>query len=356
MATEKRIHPAVQFNGALIIDKPPGMTSHDVVSRMRRILRTKKIGHTGTLDPFATGVMVMLVGKATRLARFLDKDEKSYEAVVRFGFETDTGDREGSSKEHKSQESGVSTACISERQSERPAAADGDVVNGGKGHRTEDIPSHDKLIERVNEVLPEFTGEIQQIPPMYSAKKVKGKKLYELARQGIKVEREPVTVNIGKLSVRDEITPGSNPEKEITGPDEIVLDVTCSAGTYIRTLAEDIGRRIGIGCHLSELRRSKAGRFGLEQAITLEELEQLAEAGEVSKQIVAMAEIVGHLPARTLDNDELRRISHGLKIATEIAAESDAEVRLIDEEGRLVAIGQTDRNGNIQPRAVFEST
>jgi tRNA pseudouridine 55 synthase len=143
-------------DGILVIDKPAGLTSHDVVNRVRRILRTKRVGHTGTLDPFATGVMVVLVGKATRLAQFIDKDDKEYEALVRFGSETDTGDRTGSPKPKVE---GVNSVLKSD----------------------------------VEKVLDRFRGEIEQTPPMYSAKKVEGKKLYELARQGIEIERKAVT-------------------------------------------------------------------------------------------------------------------------------------------------------------------
>ncbi|MEO7660138.1 MAG: tRNA pseudouridine(55) synthase TruB, partial [Pyrinomonadaceae bacterium] len=152
------------MNGILIIDKPAGITSHDVVSSVRRILKTKRVGHTGTLDPFSTGVMVILVGQATRLAQFLDKDEKEYEADVRFGFETDTGDRTG------------------ERRA--TAAADG-------------VAPLDT--DRLSGVLDHFRGEIDQIPPMYSAKKIDGTKLYELARKGETVERQAVRVNIAEL-------------------------------------------------------------------------------------------------------------------------------------------------------------
>src|SRR6476620_2667861 len=146
------------MDGLLIIDKPEGLTSHDVVARVRRILKTKRVGHTGTLDPFATGVLVLLIGKATRLAQFLDKDEKEYEAIIQFGYETDTGDRTGKPK-------------------------------------TEDAPPRPGKIAELKKALPEVIGEIEQIPPMYSAKKIEGKKLYELARQGKKVERKPIKVN-----------------------------------------------------------------------------------------------------------------------------------------------------------------
>src|SRR5215203_3541312 len=152
------------MNGILIIDKPENFTSHDVVGKLRKILRTKRIGHTGTLDPFATGVLVILVGKATRLAQFLDKDVKEYEAIVRFGFETDTGDRTGELR----------------------------ITN---------YELRDVSVEDVERVLPDFRGEIEQIPPMYSAKKVEGKKLYELARKGVEIERNPVKVKIYELEI-----------------------------------------------------------------------------------------------------------------------------------------------------------
>src|SRR6185369_7046866 len=218
------------MDGLLIVDKPEGLTSHDVVARVRRILKTKRVGHTGTLDPFATGVLVLLIGKATRLAQFLDKDEKEYETVIRFGYETDTGDKTGKSK-------------------------------------TENATPQPIDISDLKKILPEFVGEIEQIPPMYSAKKIEGKKLYELAREGKSVERKPVKVTISKLESLD--------------ADGTMLDarirVVCSAGTYVRTLAEDIGTRIGVGAHLLELRRTRAGRFGLRKSTTLESLAECEE-------------------------------------------------------------------------------
>jgi len=298
----------------LIIDKPPGLTSLDVVSRLRRILRTKKIGHTGTLDPFATGVLVMLVGKATRLARFLDQDQKSYQALVQFGFETDTGDRDGTQKEEKS-----------------------------------DVPPIDDLIGKINDVLVEFTGDISQIPPMYSAKKVKGKKLYELAREGIEIEREPVSLHIDELSV-------SSPPADIEPRSDVaVLDVTCGAGTYIRTLAEDIGKRIGVPCHLAELRRSRAGQFEISQAVTLEELEDLVENEKVESVLVSMSDSIDHLASQTLDDEMLGKVFHGMQIETHAECEAGQNVKLMNEANDLVAIGEATSDKMIQPRIVFNN-
>ena len=207
------------MDGILIIDKPAGPTSHDVVVRVRRKLRTKRVGHTGTLDPFATGVMVVLVGRATRLAQFLDKDEKEYEATIQFGYETDTGDKSGKRK---------------------------DIGEGLK-----DDVGHDVAATAWDEILDRFRGDIVQVPPMYSAKKVEGKKLYEHARRGEIIERTPVKVLISKL----EIIQSNDATRSA-----IRIRAVCSAGTYIRTLAEDIGRAAGVPAHLTELRRTRCTR------------------------------------------------------------------------------------------------
>lgn len=306
------------MNGILIIDKPAGFTSHDVVARLRRILQTKKIGHTGTLDPFATGVLVMLVGKATRLAQFLDKDEKSYEADLRFGFETDTGDRTGERRETE--------------------------------FSVHNSPSNKRIAySELREALIHFTGEITQIPPMYSAKKIDGKKLYELARKGVEVERKAVNVTISKLEIVEDLTSQENPEIQ-----EFRIRVTCTAGTYIRTLAEDIGKKIGVGCHLSELRRTNAGKFDISQAVTLEELEEIVSRGGLDEILISMNEGISHLNEKILNENELQNIAHGKKVGANFGGESVLDVRLTDEAGELAAIGTYDRNTKqIQPRIVF---
>ncbi|MGI8668806.1 MAG: tRNA pseudouridine(55) synthase TruB [Aridibacter sp.] len=301
------------MNGILIIDKPEGLTSHDVVSRLRRILKTKKIGHTGTLDPFATGVLVILVGKATRLAQFLDNDEKSYEAIVRFGFETETGDKTGELR----------------------------ITN---------YELRDVSVDEIEKVLPEFTGEIEQIPPMYSAKKVKGKKLYELARKGIEIERKPVNVKISEL----QIAHYGLPKNEYAQTQDIGLIVTCSAGTYIRTLAEDIGRKIGVPCHLTELRRTKAGKFEIENAVTLEDLEKIVENEKLNEILVLMNDAVSHLAEKKLDSQELKLIQNGMKVSAVFEDENVQQIRLSDSMNNLIAIGDYDKaNEEIQPKIVF---
>src|SRR2546421_11458874 len=193
-------------DGLLIIDKPEGLTSHDVVARVRRILKIKRVGHTGTLDPFATGVLVILAGRATRLAQFLSGAEKEYEAIIRLGFATDTGDATGRS--------------ISEIQ------------------RCTEF--HGGAIE---DALASLRGEIEQTPPMYSAKKVAGRKLYELARRGEEIERQAVRVTISEFEAT------ALPSQNDDDTKDLRVRVVCSAGTYIRTLAEDFGKGLGVGAH-----------------------------------------------------------------------------------------------------------
>ncbi len=297
------------MNGVLIIDKPEGYTSHDVVARLRGILKTKKIGHTGTLDPFATGVLVMLIGKATRLAKFLDKDEKAYEAILRFGFETDSGDRTGEQK--------------------------------GSANKKK------VTLEDIEKVLPNFTGEILQTPPMHSAKKIKGKKLYELARQGIEIERKPVTITIKELRVL--ATDALEAKQEVT------LFVLSSAGTYIRTLAEDLGRNIGVGCHLAELRRVTAGKFHISQAVTLKQLEEKAASDQVGDVLISMNEALTHLCEIILSDEEITKVGNGGKIHRFDKIEVGAEdpIRLTDRSGNLTAIGYLDSDKQfISPRIV----
>ncbi len=300
------------MDGILIIDKPAGITSHDVVSQVRRILKTKRVGHTGTLDPFATGVMVILVGQATRLAQFLDKDEKEYEAVVRFGFETDTGDITG-------------------------------VRRRTSGMRNEEIS--EMLVSTDWEaILNAFRGEIEQIPPMYSAKKIAGKKLYEHARKGELIKRKPIKVTIHSLEkIKSAIR---IPQSAIS------LRVVCSAGTYIRTLAEDIGRKVGTLAHLAELRRTRAGKFTIEQSLTLEQLEKLKnpESG-----LIAMEKAVSHLPVMALPDDRIEKTKNGLSTRILDAKFKMGEpVQMHDEAGNLIAVGvYNEEEKSIQPKVVL---
>lgn len=301
------------MNGVLVIDKPAGITSHDVIYRVRRILKIKSVGHTGTLDPFATGVLVVLIGRATKLAQFLDKAEKEYLATIRFGCETDTGDRTGTAKSE-----------ISDFK-----------------FQTSDLEI----------VLSKFRGEIWQTPPMYSAKKIAGKKLYELARQGETIERQPIKVNVSKLEVAE--IAADRFEVSNLEP-EIALRAAVSAGTYIRALAEDIGGELGAGAHLSELRRTRAGSFDLSQAVTLEELERLASENSAGTILIAPNAALAALPQIVLTPAAVAKTLHGQKLFVEAEFENDAFVRLCDADQNLVAVGVYDKNRRaVQPRTVI---
>ncbi len=309
--------PSVWFRiqgveGILIIDKPAGITSHDLVARVRRVLNTRRVGHTGTLDPFATGVMVILVGKATRLAQFLDKDEKEYEAVVQFGAETDTGDNTGAQ----------TAEC---------------------GLRAEEIAERLQNVDWES-ILQTFRGDIQQTPPMYSAKKVEGKKLYELARKGVEIERKPVAVSVHSLEVF---------KSEVESPESAFrIRVACSAGTYVRTLAEDIGRELGVGAHLTALRRTRAGRFTIDQAVTLDEL---PNSQSPPAHLRPLEEAVENLPEFVLRDDRVAKTLNGMSTRDLSGAFTAGEqIRMTTPTGALIAIGFYDDSEKIvQPKVVL---
>ena len=212
--------------GVLLVDKPQGMTSHDIVARMRRVFRIKKIGHAGTLDPMATGLLLILVGKATKVSQFLMSADKEYTGTVKLGEATDSQD------------------------------ADGEIVE------TKPVPELTQA--DVEKVMATFMGDQYQTPPMYSAKKVNGQKLYKLARQGKTIEREARVIHVSRYDILDFNLP------------EISVIVGSSKGTYIRTLAHDLGERLGCGGHLCALRRTQVGKFRIEDANTLEEIENMA--------------------------------------------------------------------------------
>ncbi len=308
--------PTATLDGILVIDKPAGWTSHDVVARTRRILGTRRIGHTGTLDPFATGVLVLCINRATRLVRFLIGDEKEYRASMRLGYATNTGDLTGN--------------IIS------PVA---DVR-----HITAGI---------VSDALSHFRGRIRQTPPMYSAKKIGGEKLYELARRGLEIEREPVDVEIKELVLSDLKENSAPAGGNITR--DCLIQVVCSSGTYIRTLAEDIGKLLGVGAHLVELHRTRAGNFDIGRSLTLEQLERVVDAGLADPLFVPMAEA---LPFETLqlDDDELRAISHGRSIRRRGPWLSGSNASLCDQQRRLVAIAAFDaEKQNWEPQIVLSA-
>jgi len=305
------------MNGTLIVDKPAGMTSHDVVARVRRIIGERRVGHTGTLDPFATGVLVILVGKATRLLQFLSGAVKEYEAVIRFGYATDTGDATG------------------ERLNVHARS------QSTQGLRKEDLEA----------AMASLRGEINQVPPMYSAKKVKGQKLYELARRGEQIERQPVKVTISEFAAAGD---GQLLGLRDDGTTDLNVRVVCSAGTYVRTLAEDLGKQLGVAAHLSALRRTRAGRFKIESAITLERLAELAAANEVDNVMIPMDETVGHLPVVELSDIDVRRVKNGLDIDFDSDHEHQRSIGLRSVSGQLIAVGVYDATRKIiHPQVVL---
>jgi tRNA pseudouridine55 synthase len=292
------------MDGVLIIDKPAGITSHDVVDRIRHILHVRRVGHTGTLDPFATGLLIILVGRATRLAQFLSGLQKEYEAVIRLGYSTDTGDITGKPMTNPPEE----------------------LKASGPWTR-----------EQISAALESLRGNIDQVPPMYSAKKQDGKKLYELARRGEEVERKPVPVCIYEF---EPIKPtGELLKDNLDGTFDFEVRVACSAGTYVRTLAEDFGKRLNVGAHLAELRRTKVGDFPIEQAKTLEQVKTSVAEEALGTVLFEPDAALSHLPFVDLSAEDISRVRHGLNIRVEGATWADGErVRLRDEDGQLIAV------------------
>lgn len=274
------------MEGILVVDKAAGMTSHDVVGRVRRIFSERRVGHGGTLDPMATGVLPLFVGRATRAVEFAAGADKEYVATMRTGLTTDTQDLTGT------------------------------VLSRTPGHVTG---------ARVEALLPEFTGALQQVPPMYSAVKQGGKKLYELARQGITVERRPRQIEIHSLTLLS--------AREEEG--EFTLKVVCSKGTYVRTLVHDLGAALGCGAALSALRRTRAGRFTLEEAVTLEELQDRGR----DFPLLPVDALFSQYPALSLDTAQEARCRNGADIALS-AAPGDGLWRVYAPDGAFLMLGR----------------
>ncbi len=321
------------MDGVLIVDKPVGMTSHDVVARVRRILRERRVGHTGTLDPFATGVLVLLIGKATRLAQFLSNAEKEYEAVVRLGYATTTGDRTGERIEPGEK-----------------------VEAGNEGAGKEGRPFCAPTQSQIQAALENLKGEIEQVPPMYSAKKVEGRKLYEFARRGEVVERKPAKVTIKEFEAetRDDYLISANDD----GTFDLAVRVVCSAGTYIRVLAEDFGSQLGLQAHLAELRRIRAGKFLVKDATTMEQLQQIVRETLLGNILVPPDAALSHLPFLHLSAADVQRTRNGVPLRPEVeiaAAWANRElVRLRDVRGELLAVSSFDsESGLLRPQVVL---
>jgi tRNA pseudouridine55 synthase len=282
----------VSLDGVIVVDKPEGLTSHDVVNRMRRLANTRKVGHLGTLDPMATGVLPLVLGRATRLAQFFSSGEKTYDARVQFGWATDTYDREG-------------------------AAASAPV----EPHFTR---------AELETVLAQFRGTIMQTPPPFSAKKVAGTPAYRLARKHIAVELAPVEVRVLALTLG-----------EFDGT-EARISVRCSAGTYLRGIAHDAGRELGCGAFLTALRRTVSGEFTEGQARTLEALEELARGGTLDQALIPASQVLPEIPNAIVDGLTAGQIRQGkdFRLSPFVERAGSKYVKALSPDGDLIAIGE----------------
>ena len=301
------------LNGIFVVDKPAGITSYDVVRKLKRVMPGVKTGYLGTLDPLATGVLPILLGEGTKLAPFLEAGKKIYEATLHLGVITDTQDREG------------------------------------KILQSVDVGGYDLSPQNVEGVIQGFRGRIMQLPPMYSALKQGGEPLYKLARRGEEVQRAPREVEIYELQATD------------IKPPYFHLHIECSKGTYIRTLAHDIGGALGCGAHLAELRRIRNGPFCIEDALPVDDIERLLNTGKLQERILTLAQAMGFLPAVEVGDADALQISNGQVITLEglqHEAEDDGQVvRVVARKGGgLVAVGGIQKEKEVlvvRPLRVF---
>lgn len=310
--SEERDRSLDVVSGVLVVDKPMGMTSHDVVQTIRRGTGIRRAGHTGTLDPRASGVLVILIGPAVRLSEYVSASKKRYQATLSLGSSTNTYDLEG------------------------------EVVNTGSA---EDISEED-----FEKALQQFVGQIEQVPPQYSAVKVKGRRAYDMARGGEEVPLEPRIINVYSLEMLE------------WAPPEVVIDVYCSSGTYVRSLANDLGQVLGCGAHLVGLRRTMSGRFTLRDAIPLRRLQESFNDSTWYKHLIPAAEALGDWAMVELDADQVELIRHGHRIAANEEAKNWERnednnliwARGVSQQGDLVALLQLDdETGEWQPKKVF---
>ena len=297
------------MDGILNIYKEQGFTSHDVVAKLRGICKQKKIGHTGTLDPDAVGVLPVCLGKATKVCDLLTDKDKTYEAVLQLGVVTDTQDMSGEIL--SKQEVSVSR-------------------------------------EEIEEAVMSFVGDYDQIPPMYSALKVNGKKLYELAREGKVVERKARRITIHEI----EISKINMEQKTVT------MTVSCSKGTYIRTLCHDIGEKIGCGGAMATLKRTKVSSFMIQDSLTLSEVEELVKEGTIEEHLVKVDSLFASLPAVTVSKKYQKYVDNGNKIEISFLTEPvrtspNQEFRVYDEDQRFVGIFEAENRKTLKPKKMF---
>ena len=311
------------LDGLLIVDKPVGPTSHDVVARVRRVLRERRVGHTGTLDPLASGVLLLLVGRATRLAQFLNTDIKRYEATIRFGFATDTYDALG--------------------QPTTPPHAG-------------PMPARDEI----DRALDAFRGTFLQQPPAFSAKRIEGRRSYKLARahQRTRASVDDAAVRQAVLPPPVTVTVSSLDVVAVTD-DELQIAISCSTGFYVRSLAHELGVRLGVGAHLAALRRTAVGGRTLSQAVALAELDDPTTGAERARAaLIAMAEVLPDLPAVTLTPDGVRRAANGCDLtpsdlAIVAAAAHVSRLRLLNEARDLVGVADLTPAGLLHPTVIL---
>lgn len=278
------------MDGVLVIDKPEGWTSHDVVAKVRNITKVKKVGHTGTLDPFATGVLPLTLGRATRLTSYFVSSDKVYQGVIRFGFATTTFDRDG--------------------------------------EPTCDASSPQLEASRIAEIFAQYVGTVKQTQPPYSAKKIHGKPMYQYARKGVVLDAETKEVTIKSLTLTS-----------VEGC-EAGFELCCSAGTYARSLAHDVGRDYGCGGHLIRLRRTRSGNFPIESATGLTEADCFHTREYFSERVIPMRNLLQEIPAIRLSAGDCEKVKHGMDLNLLTAAWDAQEYRLLDEGGDLVALAQ----------------
>lgn len=276
------------MNGIILVDKPQDWTSHDVVAKLRGVLHERRIGHSGTLDPLATGLLVVFVGRATRAVEFFEADSKEYLAGLRLGVSTDTQD-----------------------------------ITGNVIAKCDALPDE----AAVRETLCRFIGDIEQIPPMYSAIKIGGKKLYELARRGESVERTPRKITVSSIDIVD---------KDGT---DYILNISCSKGTYVRTLCNDIGDALGCGACMSSLRRTRAGAFSVDEAHSLEDIEAAALEDRLSDIILPVDALFAPFPKLTVSESAAKRLKNGNVI--KVSAE-DGDYRVYSDSEEFLLLGRVE--------------
>ncbi|MCC6960118.1 MAG: tRNA pseudouridine(55) synthase TruB [Dehalococcoidia bacterium] len=292
------------LDGIVLIDKPAGWTSHDVVAKARGILGQRRIGHTGTLDPMATGLLVLCLGKAARLVEYMTAHDKRYTGQIRLGRTTTTDD------------------------------ADGETI--------EDRPVPALTPAALEAAVAPFRGSISQLPPAFSALKVGGQRAYDLARRGEQPELHARTVTVSQFSAA------------LAGPETLEIDVACSAGTYIRSLARDLGQALGCGAHLSALRRVRAGAFSVSEAVTLDGLHAAVAAGDLEPVLLPVDEGISALDAAILVEDSAGVLANGgVRTARGGATRSSEVTRIYDAAGGFLGVASVSSLGEIRPRKVF---